>query len=408
MNGQYLIHRSTGKSNKDVKYYEKIAVANNKYRYFYTKEEYDAYLRGQKTATNVKTNASANSGSNASKKTTEVFSKGKSLLEDLFSGVKKITTESMKNAAATGEKAVQTIVKTKNNIVNTIKTEIDKSVDKTVDTVKTSIGNTYDATNKYLNEGDRTNIYDINSQNYDENIEKIKKTPEWQKIVETKDPEYVRLKPDGTYEYKIDDYIVKKKHPVLDVMDDVINYRNIDTNEFDKKAMLAGIKDYAVAARDSVAISLGAIGMFAMAKFKQQQGSYDDEIEQMKTAVENGKTQVDAVMKTMNDLPSAAVTTDVTAVAQTVLSTAAKSSDNNQNGQVNNEEIIKLAMQAVNGVANSQDAQINEEMAAMLAIEIAKVAINTSTDNIDPEITNALVDEVAKLAMDEMKKRRQA
>lgn len=137
---------------------------------------------------------------------------------------------------------------------------------------------------------DPTNIYDVNFMNYERKINDVKKSEEWQDIVKREDPEYVRVNEDGTKTYLLDDYLVKKKHPELDVVDDLINGRQVTVNKVDKKSFIAGMKDY---------ISIGmavAAGITTGLKtlFKAYQGSYNEDIENVKNTAKNVATTANA------------------------------------------------------------------------------------------------------------------
>lgn len=123
------------------------------------------------------------------------------------------------------------------------------------DKAKTAVKNTQqkvmNTANKLYSKAENTynrlttkNLYTTNKWNYDKKIEKVKQTKEWQDVVKSKNPEYVKKNKDGTVTYNIDDYLMKKKHPVLDVIDDVINGRPLTTNEVTLDSIVAGADDY--------------------------------------------------------------------------------------------------------------------------------------------------------------------
>jgi len=143
----------------------------------------------------------------------------------------------------------------------------------------------------YYNES--KNIYDTNASNYDSKVAKVKQTQEWQDIVRRKDPEYVRTNADGTTEYLIDDYLVKKKHPELDALDDLGSGRKISLNKFDKGSTIAGLKDYVKTGQMVVAVAAKAL----TEKFKLQQGTYKDEINASSNVVNEGIKFLNRMMK---------------------------------------------------------------------------------------------------------------
>lgn len=139
---------------------------------------------------------------------------------------------------------------------------------------------------------DPDNIYDINFMNYEQKIGAIKESDEWKDIVKREDPEYVRKNADGTKTYLLDDYLVKKKHPELDVVDDLINGRKVTVNKVDQKSFVAGMKDY-------ISVGMAAVaGITAGLKtmFKAYQGSYNEDIKNVKQAAQNTSKAVNAAV----------------------------------------------------------------------------------------------------------------
>lgn len=130
---------------------------------------------------------------------------------------------------------------------------------------------------------DPNNIYDVNGSNYKEKMEAIKKSKEWQDIVKREDPEYVRKNADGSKTYYLDDYLVKKKHPELDVISDIGAGRKVSLNKISAKSFIAGVKDYIKVAQNVVAIASVAL----TERFKLSQGTYNDDIKNAKNAATN-------------------------------------------------------------------------------------------------------------------------
>lgn len=126
------------------------------------------------------------------------------------------------------------------------------------------------------------NIYDVNANNYSEKIEAIKNSKEWKDIVARNDPEYVLENADGTKTYLLDDYLVKKKHPKIDIMDDIANGRNISVNKITVNSFVAGTKDEVNKAKRRIKLITKAVtGIFKLA-----QGSYNDELREAKKTVD--------------------------------------------------------------------------------------------------------------------------
>lgn len=151
---------------------------------------------------------------------------------------------------------------------------------------------------KNINDYYEKNIYETGSHNIDAKKKEIEKTAEWQKIVKEENPEYVKKNADGSKEYLIDDYLVKKKHPTLDAIDDLGNGREISVNQIDADALAAGAKDYV----DTAVQMLGLVSYGLKTKFKLSQGSYKEELKAASETIENGA-------KYCNDIYEASKTT---------------------------------------------------------------------------------------------------
>lgn len=177
---------------------------------------------------------------------------------DTKNAVANKTTEAVTNTA----NKVQTATLNK---ANSIAPKLDVAVDKAKD-----------AFNKFYD--DKNNIYNVTSLSYNEKMAKVKETKEWKDIVARNDPEYVKKNSDGTTTYLLDEYVVKKKHPVLDVVSDIASNRIVDINEITKDTAVAGLKDYATGAITTGMLVAGVASKLLTEKFKLQQGSYDDEI----------------------------------------------------------------------------------------------------------------------------------
>lgn len=126
---------------------------------------------------------------------------------------------------------------------------------------------------KEYNKLDRDNKWMTNDYNYDKKVAQIKNTKEWKDIVRRKDPEYVYKDKNGKTVYDIDSYMVNKKHPVLDAMNDIVSGRNVSINKVEKESAIAGAADYG-----KTYVTMAAIGTkFLLEKFKFSQGSYKEE-----------------------------------------------------------------------------------------------------------------------------------
>lgn len=141
------------------------------------------------------------------------------------------------------------------------------------------------------------NKFVSNKDTYAKKVEQIKNTKEWKSIVTRKDPEYVKKNKDGTYTYDIDKYMVDKKHPVLDVISDFANGRELDTNEITKESIVAGISDY---------IQKGMAYLRIISKgleegFKYRQGSYQDEQKEIESTIQNGIKFINEMSKVYDE-----------------------------------------------------------------------------------------------------------
>ncbi|MBO5319096.1 MAG: hypothetical protein J6B01_04720 [Ruminococcus sp.] len=244
------------------------------YRYFYTQKEYQKYLDNKSKPTNEKSESSKNPILN-------FINGGKKAFDNIMSFVgksseekNKIGMDKLNEALVNGAKAVNDLGKIAND---------------------------------YVYGTDPNNKYDMNSNDREEKLKMVAEDKEWKEIVKNKDPEYVKKvqKDDGTYEYKydIDKYVVNKKHPIIDAMDDLTSGRYIDTYKVTEETRKAAIRDYVVSGVHTVGLYLKVVGSIATAKFKMQAGSYDDEIEAAVQQVEQGKKYIEDSSKQMEDIP---------------------------------------------------------------------------------------------------------
>jgi len=137
------------------------------------------------------------------------------------------------------------------------------------------------------------NIYDVTANNYDDKMKKIANSKEWQDIVARKDPEYVTKSEDGSTKYLIDDYLVKKKHPELDIIDDIGAGRKVSLNELTMDTAIAGAKDYIKTGQLAIAVAAKAL----TERFKLQQGSYKDSTSEVAKAANKGYKILSSLFK---------------------------------------------------------------------------------------------------------------
>lgn len=151
-------------------------------------------------------------------------------------------------------------------------------------------------TKSVLNKVRDANPYAVTEKTYDAKMAALMKTKEWQDIVARNDPEYVKVMEDGTKKYLVDDYLVKKKHPGLDLLDDFANGRDPSINKVNKDTVLAGANDYIRAAKNVAMVAAKVL----TEKFKYQQGSYKDTKQQMQSSATQGVAVVNSILKMLN------------------------------------------------------------------------------------------------------------
>ena len=220
------------------------------------------YKDDLKTATNAATAKIKNAPKAAAAKVAENTEKVKNNIAAMIGQQKNNAKEVVKAAPKKAADAADKVVQKSTKVANDVGKKVMKNV------------------NDYYEK----NIYETGSHNIDAKKKEIEKTAEWQKIVKEENPEYVKKNADGSKEYLIDDYLVKKKHPTLDVIDDLGNGREISVNQIDADALAAGAKDYV----DTAVQMLGLVSYGLKTKFKLSQGSYKEELKAASETIENG------------------------------------------------------------------------------------------------------------------------
>ena len=220
------------------------------------------YKDDLKTATNAATAKIKNAPKAASAKIAANTEKVKNSITAMIGQQKTKVKEAVKAAPKKAADAADKVVQKSTKVANDVGKKVMKNV------------------NDYYEK----NIYETGSHNIDAKKKEIEKTAEWQKIVKEENPEYVKKNADGSKEYLIDDYLVKKKHPTLDAIDDLGNGREISVNQIDANALAAGAKDYV----DTAVQMLGLVSYGLKTKFKLSQGSYKEELKAASETIENG------------------------------------------------------------------------------------------------------------------------
>lgn len=149
------------------------------------------------------------------------------------------------------------------------------------------------------------NIYDnIKSSTYEDKKKQIMETQEWKDIVARKDPEYVRTDKDGNTRYMIDDYIMNKKHPIIDGLVDYGMGRKVTITKQNADTVIAGAKDYVKMGINAVNnIMTAGVGLLTI-KLKNQQGSYDKQKREIRNKINNGIKAVNDILETYNKISS--------------------------------------------------------------------------------------------------------
>ena len=229
------------------------------------------YKDDLKTATNAATAKIKNAPKAASAKIAANTEKVKNSITAMIGQQKTKVEEAVKAAPKKAADAADKVVQKSTKVANDVGKKVMKNV------------------NDYYEK----NIYETGSHDIDAKKKEIEKTAEWQKIVKEENPEYVKKNADGSKEYLIDDYLVKKKHPTLDVIDDLGNGREISVNQIDADALAAGAKDYV----DTAVQMLGLVSYGLKTKFKLSQGSYKEELKAASETIENGAKYCNDIYK---------------------------------------------------------------------------------------------------------------
>ena len=287
------------------------------------------YKDDLKTAANAATAKVKNAPKAASAKIAANTEKVKNSITAMIGQQKANTKEAVKAAPKKVAAATDKVVQKSTKVAN----EVGKKVMKNV--------------NDYYEK----NIYETGPHNIDAKKKEIEKTAEWQKIVKEENPEYVKKNADGSKEYLIDDYLVKKKHPTLDVIDDLGNGREISVNQIDADALAAGAKDYV----DTAVQMLGLVSYGLKTKFKLSQGSYKEELKAASETIENG----------------AKYCNDIYEVSKTTYKDLEKNAGNIP-ANVNVDDLEKISMAVVTEAATEAVKNTSKEKVKEVAKDVAK------------------------------------
>lgn len=357
---QVLIHRDDQTWDKH-KYVARVPIKSSgggkqSYRYFYSQNEYQAYLKsgGKDAELNpelAKTQTmTINSGKAATSTTTvsKPSEVGKQATESR--SFKSFISSSISGLGNFLSEKKESIDKALDKLGVTVTNEAPKFANKAVDKTKEVINKLYD---------DKNNVFDINRYNYNDKIKQVAETDEWKAIVARQDPEYVRKNSDGTTSYLIDDYVAKKKMPVVDVLDDIISERPITVNKIEKDAIVAGIKAKFFGTLSIGMIGVGVVTKALLTKSKFQQGSYDDEIKRTVDNVSAGKEYVERSFSIANG--TKVTDEDIKNVVGLVQKSAdSMSKAKNANSNINEGKVIEAAQILLNSSAIPDSVKSNE------------------------------------------------
>ena len=357
---QVLIHRDDQTWDKH-KYVARVPIKSSgggkqSYRYFYSQNEYQAYLKsgGKDAELNpelAKTQTmTINSGRTAAPTTTvsKPSEVGKQATES--KSFKNFISSSISGLGNFLSEKKESVDKALDKLGVTVATEAPKFANKAVDKTKEVINKLYD---------DKNNVFDINRYNYNDKIKQVAETNEWKAIVARQDPEYVRKNADGTTSYLIDDYVAKKKMPIVDVLDDIISERPITVNKIEKDAIVAGIKAKFFGTLSIGMIGVGVVTKALLTKSKFQQGSYDDEIKRTVDNVSAGKEYVERSFSLANG--TKVTDEDIKNVVSLVQKSAdSMSKAKNANSNINEGKVIEAAQILLNSSAIPDSVKSNE------------------------------------------------
>lgn len=270
-----------------------------------------------------------------------------------------------------------------NNAVDKTATRIAAETNKAAGSLNDIVNKGKDLLSKFYDDPD--NIYNVTHKSYAEKLEKVKETQEWKDIVARGDKEYVQKNKDGTVTYKIDDYIVNKKHPAIDAINDIIAGREVTVNEVTKDTVVAGLKDYATTA---IEIGMMAVGLSARGlsnKFKFSQGSYDETIKDVAKTVEDGYNYVNDTYETASNMSKEDLAALVTTSAAKSLSDNKTASNSNTATRVypdvDSDDITNLASilsTSVETARNIDEGNVVEAAKVIMESDVLKNQMGTN------------------------------
>lgn len=401
---------------KNHKYIARIDLGD-KFRYFYSQAEIAAYEAARRAGQAV------DKAVDAAK---EGASKAADATRKVASDAAKVVDKKVDAAADSAKKVGQAVDKKVDEIADDAKKVVDKAgkavsdtakgaTDKVTGTAK-AVGKSVDNTGKKVKGGidsvkkafSDDNQYVVRKKNYKQKKEEIQNTQEWKDIVKNREKEYRRKDSEGKEYYDFDQYLVDKKHPILDALSDFGMGRKVSIRKQSPETLVAGVKDYIKMAEDTVQTIAGlSIGLLT-AKIKNQQGSYEDEKKKIKKQINNVSRMlstdnpqaafaIDQIAKEVKNRTSNDLANDLIDVATKV---AQDSVDANGKVKKPSQDTINSALDDVAEIAKSKAKNQSERDKIDLAAQKAKDYQNMSRDQIKDDLKTTAESEARKVAGD--------
>lgn len=193
------------------------------------------------------------------------------------------------------------------------------------------------------------NMYNSNKWNYENQKQRVTDTKEWKDIVRNKDPEYTYRDSEGKTKYNYDQYLLNKKHPILDVAQDWMMGRKASINKVTPQSLAAGLKDYHTMAVNTVNNILTVGGGITIAMLMNNQGSFEEKKQEVRKSVKETGEAAEAAVELITTYNEANNTIDTLNKARDSLSKQATSWE--ENGKLDTKELPK-SVQSINNVTN--------------------------------------------------------
>ncbi len=399
---------------KNHKYIARIDLGD-KFRYFYSKAELAAYEAARRAgqavdaakenvgkAVDATKKAVSDASQNVAKKVNNAAEDAKRFADKAGKAVTDTANEAVKDVKDLADKTGKKVSDATKGVRKTVGDKA-KSVGKAVDNVGKKAGDTVQSVKRAFGDD---NQYVVNKKNYNKKKEELQNTQEWKDIVSSKNKEYRRKDSNGKEYYDFDQYLVDKKHPILDALSDFGNGRKISIRKQSPETLMAGVKDYIKMAEDTVQMVAGlSIGLLT-AKIKNQQGSYEDEKKALKKQINNAKSllsndnpevslAIDHIAKEVKSRSSSELANDLIDVASTV---AKDSVDANGKIKKPSQETINEALDQVTEIAKSKARNQADRDKIDLAAQKAKEYSTMSRDEIKEDVKNTAVAAAKKVA----------